>query len=75
MSNRSRIPIALGLLTLLSLGPLLAWDVAPRPFPIGAHAMLAAVPLALVALALLVYQGVRRASVRLSFAATWCVVR
>jgi uncharacterized membrane protein len=43
-----------------SVGVLLAWDVFPGLFPARAHDVVAAFPLAMVALAYLVYQIVRR---------------
>ncbi len=55
-------PIALGAVTLLTLVPLLAWDIAPTLFPSRAHDVLSAVPLTAVAVAYLLYQGVRRVS-------------
>jgi hypothetical protein len=58
--SKMSLPTALGGLTLLSLAPLLLWDVAPGLFPPRAHDVLGAVPLTLVAVAYLVYQGVRR---------------
>lgn len=60
--SRSRwsVPTVLAVLTAVSLGPLLVWDVSPGLFPARAHDVLAAVPLTLVALAFLVYQGMRR---------------
>jgi hypothetical protein len=60
-SKRSISPVLSGL-TLASLAPLLVWDVSPQLFPPRAHDVLAAVPLALVAVAYLLYQGVRRAA-------------
>jgi serine/threonine-protein kinase len=54
------LPIALGVLTVVSLAPLLVWDASPRLFPAAAHDVLAAVPLASIAVAFLVYQGTRR---------------
>jgi hypothetical protein len=56
-------PAVLGVATLLTLAPLLTWDVAPDLFPPRAHDVLSAVPLTAVAVAYLVYQGVRRVSV------------
>jgi hypothetical protein len=50
----------LGVVTLASLGPLIVWDVSPEVFPARAHQVLAATPLTVVALALLVHQGIRR---------------
>ena len=54
------LPTALAVLTAASLVPLLVWDVSPGVFPARAHDVLAAVPLTLVALAYVVYQGMRR---------------
>jgi hypothetical protein len=54
------LPAVLGGVTLATLAPLLVWDVSPGLFPVRAHEVLAAVPLAVVALAYLAYQGIRR---------------
>lgn len=54
------VPVFLGGLTLASVLVLLVSDALPRLFPVGAHAVLGALPLALIALAYLVYQTVRR---------------
>ena len=54
------LPVLLGLATLASLVPLLAWDAAPARFPAGAHDLLGALPLALIAVAYLAYQAVHR---------------
>jgi hypothetical protein len=63
MSRTQRtLPALLGGITLASLGPLVVWDVSPGLFPVRAHQVLAAVPLTVVALAYLAYQGVRRAA-------------
>ncbi len=58
--GRSFLPAALGVITLTSLAPLIAWDASPELFPPRAHAFLAAVPLTMVALAYLIHQGTRR---------------
>jgi hypothetical protein len=58
--SKLSLPVACGVLTLVSLVPLLAWDAFPGAFPARAHDVLGAVPLVLVALAYLVYQRVRR---------------
>jgi hypothetical protein len=55
-------PVFLGVITLLSVVILLVWDALPSRFPAGAHDLLGALPLALIALAYLVYQTVRRPS-------------
>jgi len=54
------LPVALGALTLALVAALLIWDFAPRLFPPRAHEFLGAAPLALIALAYLIYQSVRR---------------
>lgn len=54
------IPVVLGVITLLSVVVLFAWDAFPKYFPARAHDILGALPLALVALAYLAYQAARR---------------
>jgi F0F1-type ATP synthase membrane subunit a len=54
------LPLLLAALTLLSVVVLLVWDAAPALFPARAHDLLGALPLALIALAYLVYQSIRR---------------
>lgn len=54
------LPVALGALTLASVAALFLWDAAPKLFPAKAHDWLGAAPLALIAVAYLVYQSVRR---------------
>jgi hypothetical protein len=56
--------LVLGVLTLVSLGMLLAWNVNPKFFPIRAHGFLAAFPLAMIAIAYLLYQSARRPSAK-----------
>jgi hypothetical protein len=46
--------------TLGLVGLLLFWDAFPRLFPAGAHALLGALPLGLIAFAYLVYQSICR---------------
>ena len=53
-------PVILGGASLLSVVALLAWDLTPRSFPDRAHEVLGAMPLALIAIAYLVYQSARR---------------
>jgi hypothetical protein len=60
LRSRLSLPTALGVVTLISVGPLLVWDAYPGLFPARAHDVLGAVPLTLVAVAYLVYQGMRR---------------
>jgi len=54
------MPTALGVSTLASVAVLLAWDLFPAHFRPGAHDVLGALPLVLIALAYLAYQTVRR---------------
>jgi hypothetical protein len=58
--------VILGVTTLASVGVLLAWDAFPRLFPAGAHDVLAAFPLALIAFAYILYQSAHRPA-RLEF--------
>ena len=53
-------PVLLGVLTLASVAALLVWDAFPGLFPPRAHDLLGALPLALIAVAYLVYQSIRR---------------
>jgi hypothetical protein len=54
------IPVLLGGSTLASVAVLLVWDALPDRFPRGAHDVLGALPLVLIAVAYLVYQFVHR---------------
>jgi hypothetical protein len=54
------VPVVLGALTLASVALLLAWDIDPALFPAGAHALLGAFPLAMIAFAYLWYQSAHR---------------
>lgn len=58
--SRRGFPVLLGLAALLSVGVLLAWDLSPRLFPPRAHDLLGAFPLAMIAIAYLVYQAAHR---------------
>ena len=58
------LAVAFGVLPLAGVGLLLLWDVAPDLFPSRAHDFLGAAPLALIALAYLVYQIAHRPPVR-----------
>ncbi len=53
-------PISLGVITLGSVFVLLVWDLRPMSFPGWSHSTLAALPLALIGVAYLLYQSVRR---------------
>ena len=54
------LPVILGGVTLIAIGVLLLWDAFPGYFPAKAHDYLAAFPLAMIALAYLVYQTAHR---------------
>jgi len=56
--------LVLGVLTLVSLGMLLGWNVNPKFFPIRAHGFLAAFPLTMIAIAYLLHQSARRPSAK-----------
>ena len=60
--DRRSLPVILCAVTLVSVGVLLVWDVVPGLFPANAHTILAALPLAMIACACLVYEAVRRPS-------------
>jgi len=53
-------PVIIGVITLAAVGVLLAWDAVPEFFPARAHDFLGALPLAMIALAYLVYQTAHR---------------
>jgi hypothetical protein len=53
-------PVLLGVLTLAAVLALFVWDARPELFSAGAHDLLGALPLALIALAYLIYQTIRR---------------
>jgi hypothetical protein len=57
---RRSLPVILGVITLISVGVLLVWDVDARVFPVRAHDVLAAFPLAMIAIAYLAYQVAHR---------------
>src|SRR5579863_593829 len=54
------LPVILGIVSLVSVVVLLVWDAAPKLFPAGAHAVLGAFPLAMIAFAYLAYQAAHR---------------
>ena len=54
------LPVILGVITLASVVVLLAWDAFPRLFPARAHDVLGAFPLAMIAVAYLIYQSAHR---------------
>jgi hypothetical protein len=57
---RRFVSVLLAALTLAAAGVLLVWDAAPGRFPRGAHDVLGALPLGLIAVAYLAHQTVRR---------------
>ncbi len=58
------VPLILGIVTLADAAVLLAWDARPQYFPTGSHDFLASFSLAMIALAYLFYQVVRRPPAR-----------
>jgi hypothetical protein len=56
----SRLPLAIGSIAMLSLVPLLAWDVAPDRFPSRSHDLFGAGPLLAIAIAYFAQQLVQR---------------
>ena len=56
------VPVTLGILALASVALLFLSDARPALFPAGAHACLGASPLAVIALAYLLYQTAHRPS-------------
>jgi hypothetical protein len=54
------LSVILGVITMASVGVLLAWDAVPGVFPARAHNFLGAFPLAMIAIAYLVYQAAHR---------------
>jgi hypothetical protein len=52
--------VILGIISLAGVVVLLAWDVAPTMFPLRAHDVLGAFPLAMIAVAYLAYQAAHR---------------
>src|SRR5580658_8835485 len=57
---RRAIPNGFGVLTVVSVGALLACDAVPHLFPVDAHDFVAALPLVLVAATYLIYRVIRR---------------
>ena len=60
--DRRSLPVTLCVMTLISVGVLLVWDLFPGMFPAKAHNFLAAFPLAMIAGVCLIYEAVRRPS-------------
>ncbi len=57
---RRRAKTGLGVILMVAVGALLARDAFPGAFPVDVQRLLAALPLVLVALSYLVYQGLRQ---------------
>jgi putative effector of murein hydrolase len=57
-------PLVVGVAALVLTGVLLAWDISRESFPAKAHGLLAALPLALIACARVVYQAVLRPTLK-----------
>jgi hypothetical protein len=68
------IATSLGILTLASVAALLLWDARPALFSANAHNLLGALPLALIALAYLVYQSARRPPLKELFKAVMLAI-
>jgi hypothetical protein len=60
--TRRAFQVILGEVILGSVGVLFIWDAFPQLFPARAHEALASFPLAMIALAYIVYQFVRRSA-------------
>jgi hypothetical protein len=58
------IAVISGVITLVSCAVLLVWDARPSLFPARAHDVLGAFPLAMIAVAYLIYQTAHRPPVR-----------
>ncbi len=58
--RRRALSVILGVVTMAGVGVLLAWDAVPGMFPARAHDVLGAFPLAMIAIAYLVYQAAHR---------------
>lgn len=54
------LAVICGVITLVSCGVLLVWDAVPGLFPARAHDVLGAFPLAMIAIAYIVYQTAHR---------------
>lgn len=61
---RRSMPLFLGALTLACVAVLLGWDAFPSFFPPGSHALLAALSLAMIAVAYLLFQIAQRPPAR-----------
>jgi hypothetical protein len=62
--NHRAVPVLLGVVTMVCVAVLLACDAFPALLPASTHGFVEAVPLALIALAYLLYQVMHRPSLR-----------
>lgn len=62
-AHRASAVIA-GVITLIGVAALLVWDAVPSRFPANAHDVLGAFPLAMIAIAYLLYQSAHRPPAR-----------
>jgi hypothetical protein len=60
MPARQTIPTAFGVITVISVGALVACDVVPQFFPSDTHDVVAALPLVFIAVTYLICRAVRR---------------
>ena len=67
-ANRS-LSVLTGVVTLVGVAVLLVWDALPNLFPARAHDVLGAFPLAMIAVAYLLYQSAHRPPARELFKA------
>ena len=58
------LPVVAGIVTLIGVAVLLVWDAMPQRFPARAHDTLGAFPLAMIAVAYLIYQSAHRPPAR-----------
>ena len=58
------LSVVLGIVTLAGVAVLLVWDAVPQHFPAGSHDSLGAFPLAMIAVAYIVYQAAHRPPVK-----------
>jgi hypothetical protein len=62
--SQRALSVILGVVTLIDVAVLFAWDISPERFPARSHDFLAAFSLALIAVAYLVYQIAHRPPVK-----------
>src|ERR1700722_3260268 len=62
--GRRAVPVVLGVVTLVSVAVLFAWDAYPNRFPARSHDFLAAFSAAMIAVAYVVYQLAHRPPIK-----------